>query len=121
MTDATNISKVSPTKHILSYVHPYVLNLGIRLHAACMVLWSYCKISSPQTNILILIYAVSLAQLLEGCLHDPPKDFPTYSAKMYFLKNILIFSPALFQLRFLLSPRLSLFSFLKKQSRHQSP
>ena len=103
MADTTNISKVSPTLHIIFYAGPYIFNLGIRLHAACMVLWSYCKISSPQTRILVLIDGVSLAQLLEGCLHDLPKDFLIYSAKTYFLKDILIFYLALFQQRFLLS------------------
>ena len=123
MTDTTNISRVSTglTRHIISYAHYYAFNLGIRLHASCLVLWNICNISSPQTRILVLIYAVRLAQLLEGCLHDLPKGFPIYSAKMYFLKNILIFYPALFQLHFLLSPGLSLSSFLKKHCRHQSP
>ena len=121
MTDATNISKVSPTRHTISYALPYVFNLGIRLHAACMVLWSYCNISFSQTRILVLIYAISSAQLLEDCLRDLPKDFLMYSAKTNFLKHILIFYPALFQLRFLLSPGLSLSFSLKKHSQHQSP
>ena len=121
MTDTTNISKVRSSRHIISCVNPYVFNLGIRFYAACMVVWSYCNISSPQTSILVLIYVISLAQLLEGCLHDLPKDSQIYSVKTYFLKNILIFFLALFQLRFLLSPGLSLSFFLKKHSRHQSP
>ena len=86
--------------------------------------WSFgatVKFHLRKTRILVLIYTVSLAPLLEGSLHDLPKDFPIYSAKTYFLKDILISYPALFQLRFLLSSGLSLSSFLKKLSRHRSP
>ena len=98
------------------------LSLGIRLCATSKVHWSYSEIySSFQTHTCFDLIFVSLAQLLEGFLHDLPKDFPICSAKTHFLKNIRIFFLALFQLPFLLLPGSSLSCFLKKHSEHQSP
>ena len=54
-------------------------------------------------------------------MHDLLKDFQICLAKIHFLKNILIFSLALFQQPLLLLPGLSLFCFLRKHCLHQSP
>jgi len=80
MTDATNIAKVSRLRHVVPHAHSFVI---VRHYSYAPIMWvSGCiVICSSPTSACLLISFVSLAQSLEGCLHDLPKRFQIISRK----------------------------------------